>query len=180
MGKKSEKKSENKTQPDSLKHITDRQKRKRMKYYLKLSLVLAAILVLVALGMFLYLRYEAAGYRKQYAAELTEAMENAKNVCYDTLKQVNADETILESVNTQYDNAMLEDDIFKQYYLVDGLIDYTLTNFYHIISVENQNAAANGRARKNYDEEIQTLNEMQTDLRTKKEQISNIDLDDYY
>ena len=175
-----DKKSENKKKSGDKKSRADRQKSKRIKYYIKLSLALLAALIVVALGMFIYLRYESVNYKNQHTAELTEAMENAKNVCYDTLKKVNADDNILESINTQYENAMSYDDIFQKYYLVDGIIDYTLTNFYYIISVENQKAINEGLSQKNYDSDINALNELKANLKTIKDQISNIDLDEYY
>lgn len=162
------------------KKTKDKAKSADIKYYVGLSCVLGVVLIAVAVGMFLYLRQEALSYREQYAAELSQGMEDAKNVCYNTLQDIGADETVLANINVKYANAMSEEDILQQYYLVDGMIDYSLSQLYYIISLKNQKVALEGGQWNNYDEEIETLIDTQADLKVIKEQISSIDLDNYY
>ncbi|MCD8157468.1 MAG: hypothetical protein LUD77_00790 [Clostridiales bacterium] len=158
----------------------DYEKKTRIKYYISLSGFLLIILACVAVGMFLYLRYEAQGYRNQYVAELQESMEESKNICIEVLESVEADQEYIDNINTQYNNAMLERDILQQYYLVDGIMDYSLTSLYYVVNIKRQEAAVNGGQWLNYDEEINTIIEAQAAMKTVKEQISSIDLDDYY
>ncbi|MCD8090430.1 MAG: hypothetical protein LUD81_07415 [Clostridiales bacterium] len=158
----------------------DLEKRARIKYYFGLSGIMLLLLVCVAAGMFLYLKHEANGYREQYVAELKESMENSKNVCLEIFESLDADQEIIDNINTQYANAMLERDVLRQYYLVDGIMDYSLTSLYNLINTRRQQVALNGGQWLNYDEEIQTIIDVQTEMKAVKEQISSIDLDDYY
>lgn len=158
----------------------DPEKKARIAYYFKLSFFLILLLAAVAVGMFFYLRHEALGYRDQYVEELTSKMEESKNICYDTLESCGADKEILDNINTQYENAMKEEDIFQQYYLVDGILDYSLTSLYNVANKQHQDVALNGGQWIDFDDDIQTILDTQTSLETVKEQISSIDLDNYY
>ncbi|MCD8214996.1 MAG: hypothetical protein LUC97_05065 [Clostridiales bacterium] len=158
----------------------DPEKRERLKYYCILSSVLLLLLACVAVGMYIYLRQEAAGYREEYVARLQESMEASKNICIETLESVDADREYIDNINTQYENAMLESDILQQYYLVDGILDYSLTSLYYTINMKRQEVALNGGQWLNYDEEIAAITDAQTEMKTIKEQISYIDLDKYY
>ncbi len=155
-------------------------KRARIKYYFGLSGVMFLLLACVAAGMFLYLKHEANGYREQYVAELKESMENSKNVCLEIFEDLEADQEVIDNINTQYANAMLERDVLQQYYLVDGILDYSLTSLYYLINIRRQQVALNGGQWLNYDEEISAIIDAQAEMKTVKEQISSIDLDDYY
>ena len=155
----------------------DPEKRARIKYYFKLSGGLALILLCVAAGMFFYLRHEALDYRQQRVSELVEGMEDAKELCADTLRSYDAESDILESIDTQYETAMKESDIFQQSYLVDGIIDYSLSNLYTIITFKHQEDAREGNAWTNYEEDIDKVIDVKTSLGAIKEQISSIDPD---
>lgn len=155
-------------------------KKARQKYYLRLSAALALALVIIGAGMFLYLHMEASGYREQYVGELKESMESSKNICLEVLNDMDAEPETIANINTQYENAMLEDDIFQQYYLVDGIIDYSLTSLYTLINSKHQQVSINGGQWINYDGEIERLIDAQSEMKAIKEQISSIDLNDYY
>ncbi|MCD7854632.1 MAG: hypothetical protein LUG66_03340 [Clostridiales bacterium] len=155
-------------------------KKSRMRYYARLSASLAAVLVIIAAGMFLYLRHESQGYRNEYTEELIASMESSKDLCLEVLEEMDAEPETIANINTQYENAMLEDDIFQQYYLIDGIIDYSLTSLYSLINSKHQQVSLNGGQWINYDDEIEKLIEAQTDMKAIKEQLSNIDLTEYY
>lgn len=159
---------------------TDPEKKARIRYYFKLSAALAVVLIAVAAAMFLYLRHEAMGYRAEFVAQLTEGMEDAKDTCYNTLKDCGAQQEVLDNIETQYENAMKESDVLQQYYLVDGLMDYSLTSLYNVANLQHQDSALNGTQWKDFDDEIETIIDAQANLQTIKEQISSIDLDNYY
>ncbi|MCD8239352.1 MAG: hypothetical protein LUC92_08470 [Clostridiales bacterium] len=175
-----DKNTKEKNKPGRRQRTRDPFKKSRMRYYARLSASLAAVLIIIAAGMFLYLRHEAEGYRSEYTEELIASMESSKDLCIEVLEGMDAEPETIANINTQYENAMLEDDVLQQYYLVDGILDYSLTSLYSLINSKHQQVSLNGGQWINYDDEIEKIIEAQAAMKTIKEQLSNIDLTEYY
>lgn len=154
----------------------------RLRYFCVLSGVLLICLVIIGIGMFAYLKSSSRAYRQQYAEELKNGMEDAKDNCINILKELEADDEMLESIKTRYENAMANEDILQQYYLVDGIIDSSISDAVQLINAkayEEVQRYGEGYKRDRGDYIVE-LRDIQAELKTVKEQLSGIDTSKYY